>query len=155
MRRSTAGGAARGLARGWGAACFLVLPTLLLGSWITPADATGITLEQARDSFYSTIDSTEQAAGGDWRVQDSSATLGCAVNFGQTGRAYSALRISSTVDPDALAEVTSLWTSLGYDLERTSIGPATQLVATGDGGEQLIFRTSERAMTLQGESECS
>ena len=68
-------GGARWIARGGGAACILVLPTLLLGSCMVQADvrASGPTLAEARDAFYATIDDTEDLLGGTWDVQDDPA----------------------------------------------------------------------------------
>ena len=164
-----------GLARGWGAACFLVLPTLLLGSCMVqdqsgfaPGVGAGFaadapTLEQARDDFYAVVDSTVELVGGEWENQDSATSRGCVVSFGLAGRTYSALRIAPRADahdPSApgtsaiLRSVTSSWTRLGFTVERTRIGPAVQLLAMSGANEQLIFRISDHAMTLQGESEC-
>ena len=44
----------------------------------------------------------------------------------------------------------------GHDVTvaTTQIGPVSQLVATSADHQILIFRVSDRAMTLQGESEC-
>ncbi|CAN5306349.1 hypothetical protein BH09ACT5_BH09ACT5_00050 [soil metagenome] len=173
-------GVAQGVARGVGAACFLVLPALLLGSLMTQAQAasqattptapqagagasdgssaeptdSAPSLAEARDRFYALIDDAQQTAGGDWANQDDPDSRGCALPGGGSGRAFSALRIADEPVPAAAAAITSAWDDLGYSLERTEIGPVTQLVATREGGQILIFRVSDRAMTLQGESEC-
>ena len=146
--------------------------------------ASAPTLEQARVDFYAVVDATVELVGGDWVNQDSATSRGCVVSFGLAGRTYTALRLatstvaeasvpdttvpdttvpeiaspSATLTPLSTSEilrgVTSSWTGLGYTVERTRVGPAIQLLATSAAHEQLIFRISDRAMTLQGESEC-
>lgn len=149
-------GVAQGIARGVGAACFLVLPVLLLGSCMvrgqvaTAPDAS--TSAEARADLYATLDDTQNLIGGDWTNQDDPNSLAC--EFGGTaGRTYSALRVAAPVaDPSAAVE--AAWVSAGYTVESTEIGPVSQLVGEASGHALLIFRLSDRAMTLQGESEC-
>ena len=148
---------AQGIARGVGAACFLVLPVLLLGSWMTQAQAAtsgGPSLAEARAALFAHVDDAQQIAGGSWQSQDDPDSRGCTLPDGTSGRAYSVLRIASDPSATAIPLLTGEWTGLGYEVERAEIGPVTQLIATSADGELLIFRASDRAMTLQGESEC-
>ncbi|MBX3098769.1 MAG: hypothetical protein KF761_04250 [Salinibacterium sp.] len=121
------------------------------------------TLEQTRDDFYAVVDSTADLVGGEWENLDSASSRGCVISFGLAGRTYSALRLApmaneqDTTAPGTTAvlrSVTASWTELGYTVERTRIGPVVQLLARNEANEQLIFRVSDRAMTLQGESAC-
>ncbi len=141
-------GVAHGIARGWGAACILVLPTLLLGSCMTPPAETGATAD-----FFAVIDATQDLAGGQWDVQDDPTSRGCVLPDGTEGETFSALRIS-VMPAVVLNSVAAAWEDYGYSVDRESIGPVNQLVATNSTSEVLIFRVSDRAMTLQGESEC-
>ena len=151
-------GMKQGIARGWGAACFLVLPVLLLGSCMSQSDpqvavVPGDSPAEARDDLLSVLDDTQQLVGGDWDVRDASAARSCTVQWGLRGVTYPALRLA-TASAVSLAAVESAWKGWGYGVEITTVGPATQLIGTGPGGELLIFRLSDRGMTLQGESAC-
>ena len=141
-------GVAHGIARGWGAACILVLPTLLLGSCMT-APAPG---EPTAD-FFVVLAATQDLAGGAWSVQDDPTARSCVLPDGSEGETFSALRISS-MPAAALNTVAAAWEDYGYSVDRASIGPVSQLIGTNDASGVLIFRVSERAMTLQGESDC-
>ena len=143
-------GVAHGIARGGGAACILVLPTLLLGSCMAPSSGAGAT-----DSvdFFVVLDATQDLAGGSWSVQDDPTARGCVLPDGSEGETYSALRISS-MPAAALNTVAAAWEDYGYTVDRASIGPVSQLIGTNDTSGVLIFRVSDRAMTLQGESDC-
>lgn len=149
-------GVAQGLARGVGAACFLVLPVLLLGSCMVPAHTAtspdASTLAEARSDLYAALDDTQRLIGGQWSNQDDPDSRGCAIGD-SPGRTYSALRIADPV-ADPLSAVTAAWEGDGYSVERLEIGPVSQLTGTNAGAALLIFRLSDRAMSLQGESEC-
>ena len=129
-----------------GAACILVLPTLLLGSWALP------TATPAEASFSDVIAETQGIVGGTWDVQDDPNSRGCLLPSGAAGRSTSALRIGAP--SSVIAPVTAYWEGLGYTVVQLEIGPVTQLLGTTDAGQQLILRVSDRATTLQGESEC-
>ena len=149
-------GVAQGIARGVGAACFLVLPVLLLGSCMTRAQADSAsdapTLAQARSDLYSTLDETQELIGGSWSNLDDPNSRGCILG-GTAGRTFSALRTASPVG-DPSSAVAAAWEEEGYTVDSSQIGPVAQLIGTNEGAALLIFRLSDRAMTLQGESEC-
>ena len=149
-------GVAQGLARGVGAACFLVLPVLLLGSCMTRAQADAAqdapSLAEARSALYSTLDETQELIGGVWSNLDDPDSRGCIIGD-DAGRTFSALRTAHPV-ADPSAAVAAAWEDAGYTVESTEIGPVSQLIGTNAGAALLIFRLSDRAMTLQGESEC-
>jgi hypothetical protein len=140
-----------------GAACFLVLPVLLLGSCMTQAQAVtsgAPTLAEARAEFFAIVDDTERIAGGTWNNQDDPTGRGCELADGSRGRTFSALRLAPAPDLPVTEPIVDLWDDWGFSVASTEIGPVTQLVATTDAHEILIFRVSASAMTLQGESEC-
>ena len=149
-------GVAQGLARGVGAACFLVLPVLLLGSCMTRAQADAAqdapSLAEARSALYAALDETQQLIGGVWSNQDDPNSRGCILGD-DTGRTFSALRIATPI-ADPSSAVAAAWEDAGYTVDSTEIGPVSQLIGTNAGAALLIFRLSDRAMTLQGESEC-
>ena len=113
--------------------------------------ASGPTLAEARDAFYATIDDTQDLLGGTWDVQDDPAPRHCELQFGGSGLNYSALRIAPA---DTIASVGGQWEDWGYSVQRDTIGPVDQLVGTNEAAEVLILRSSDRATTLLGESEC-
>lgn len=142
---------AQGIARGVGAACFLVLPVLLLGSCMrAPLPAAAPVTE-----FLAVIDDTQRLVGGVWENQDDPNSRGCVLADGSAGRTFSALRIAASPVNAVQSSVAASWEDLGYSVETMTVGPVIQLIGTGELGEQLIFRLSDRAMTLQGESSCS
>ncbi len=147
------------LARGVGAACLLVLPALLLGSCMLQPSARAVTdptALDARAALTSVLDDTQDLLGGTWDSQDDPTPRSCAVQWGLAGDAYAALRLSSSVpDSRALESVRRVWERLGYTVAFTAVGPASQLTATkGLTDGFMVFRMSDRGMTLQGESAC-
>lgn len=150
-------GMKQGIARGWGAACFLLLP-VLLGSCMLQSDprvvaAAGDSPAEARTELLAVLQQTESLVGGDWDRQDDPTPRSCTVQWGLAGVAYPALRLAplSAGSADAVARAWDRW---GYDVSRAAVGPAAQVIARGDGGELLVFRVSDKGMTLQGESAC-
>jgi hypothetical protein len=141
---------AQGIARGVGAACFLVLPVLLLGSCMRAPQPAAL---PATD-FLAVIDDTQRLVGGVWENQDDPNSRGCVLADGSSGSTFSALRISTSPVEAAQTTVAASWEDLGYSVQTMAVGPVAQLIGTGELGEQLIFRLSDRAMTLQGESGC-
>lgn len=146
-------GIMQGIARGWGAACFLLLPVLLLGSCMTPGQV-ALAPASSADDFLDVIADTQSVVGGEWAVHDDPATRGCLLPDGTAGRTVSVLRIASS-PLTRLNAVAATWEDLGYDVERISVGPVTQLIGINAANEKLIFRGSTLAMTLQGESACA
>ena len=64
--------------------------------------------------------------------------------------------VLSQIDVRAVTrKVADAWHDRGIEVERSEVGEVIQLLGRGGGDEVLVFRASERAMTLQGESECS
>jgi len=113
--------------------------------------------------FYALLDETEQLVGGVWHNMDDAESRGCVIPLASSGTAHAALRLStspqddpgSTPVADAVDAVDDSWTAYGLDVERSEIAGVSEVLARGDGGEVLIFRASDKAMTLQGESACS
>ena len=115
------------------------------------ARASAPTLTEARDAFYETIDDTEQLLGGTWDVQDDPSPRHCELQSGGSGLNYSALRIAPA---DTITSVAGVWETWGYSVQADTIGPVDQLIGTNEAAEVLILRSSDRATTLLGESEC-
>jgi len=115
------------------------------------ARASGPTLTEARDAFYETIDDTEQLLGGTWDVQDDPSPRQCELQSGGSGFNYSALRIAPG---DTITAIAAVWEEWGYSVQADTIGPVDQLIGTNEAAAVLILRSSDRATTLLGESEC-
>lgn len=140
------------MSRGFGALALLfVLP--LAGCATAPA--WGVTTEDARAHLLRAVDETQEAAGGSWRSEDDPVPRGCDILPWSAGERSSALRIGTpSSDPSATVElVASTWLDWGYSVTQHAIGTVTE-VQGRFGDELLVFRTSDAAMTLQGESEC-
>jgi len=133
----------------------LASPLFVLGGCvISPGSA--LAPEQSQVEFFDVIEQTQQLVGGSWETSDDPSARSCVIPFATEGERWSALRISADpADPrDALAAVTASWSELGYATLRTDIGPVGQVQGESEFGQVLVFRVSEAAMTLQGESEC-
>ena len=113
--------------------------------------ASGPTLTEARDAFYATIGDTEELLGGTWDVQDDPSPRHCELQSGGSGLNYSALRIAPS---DTIIPVAAVWEEWGYAVQTDTIGPVDQLIGTNEAAAVLILRSSDRATTLLGESEC-
>jgi len=140
------------MSRGFGAlALLLVLP--LAGCATAPA--WGLTAEDGRTHLFRAVDETQQAVGGGWRSQDDPVPRGCDIPPWSAGERSSALRIGTTPnDPSAAGElVARTWLDWGYRVTQSTVGAITE-VQGRLGDETLVFRASDAAMTLQGESEC-
>lgn len=143
--------------RSWGLKLVSALapPLFLLGGCgVQPLP--GVSAEQAQLQFFSALDSTQELVGGVWENQDDPIARGCVLPVWSEGISFPALRTSDGPrDPDAIASsVVDAWSGWGYDVERVDIGSVIQLLGTTPQHEVIIFRVNERAMTLQGESEC-
>ena len=133
----------------------LALATIgLSGCAVT--SGSGLSAQDAGEAFRQVLDDTQRAVGGQWEVHDDPTARGCIIPLWVEGERYPALRIGTppTAANTALDLVEEFWTELGYAVASTQVGDATELQTTGDHGESLIFRVSDSAMTLQGESEC-
>lgn len=132
-------------------ALLLVLP---LAGCAVPA-AWGMTADDARTHLVRAVDDTEDVVGGLWQDSDDPVPRGCIPSPWTTGERSSALRIGTpSEDPRAAADlVDAEWRSWGYEVSRLALESVVE-VQGRFGGELLIFRASEFAMSLQGESEC-
>ena len=142
--------------RGMGVVCLIATPLLILcGCAIQPGS--GLTASQARVQFYSVLDDTQNAVGTQtWANLDDPTARGCVIPLLIEGNQFPGLRIGPAPrNPEATAnQVYTSWTSWGYKVDRSVIGPVIELHGTRAIDEVLIFRVSDKAMTLQGESEC-
>jgi hypothetical protein len=129
-------------------------PLLLLCGCAIP-QASAATPEQAVDDFYSVIDETQAAVGGAWENLDDPTARGC-VQFWGEGESFPALRLGDAPNnrSSALDAVVDAWRALGYRTEKNMIGQVAEIQGRSASDELLIFRVSDTAMTLQGESEC-
>ncbi|TAL44383.1 MAG: hypothetical protein EPN91_04500 [Salinibacterium sp.] len=120
------------------------------------ASVAGPTVAQARERFYSVLDETQAAVGGVWENRDDSLARSCVIPNQSDGKQYPGLRIGSAPsDPEkSVQRVVNAWVHLGYSVKRTMIGDIAELQGRNAQDELLIFRVSDAAMTLQGESEC-
>ena len=140
---------------GIGVLCASALALVALGG-CSMQPLSGLSASQARVQFYSVLDETQAAVGGAWDVLDDPTARGCVIPLWFEGEKFPGLRIGPAPrDPQASAnEVFATWTDWGYRVERSRIGPVIQLQGTSPDEGLLVFRASETAMTLQGESEC-
>lgn len=114
-----------------------------------------VTDAEARDRFLAVIDETQQLVGGVWQVDDDPTPRGCTVPVWVAGERYPALRVSEDPRGDGHAErVQQAWEDHGLEVDRALVGDVVELKAESEFGEVYLFRVSEQAMTLQGESEC-
>lgn len=111
---------------------------------------------EARDRFIAVLDEAQRTVGGAWDVQDDPTSRDCVVPVWVAGHRYPALRVGDaprSVDRSADA-VERLWRDEGMTVERAVVGDVIEVKATSEFGELYVFRVSESASTLQGESEC-
>ncbi len=114
-----------------------------------------VTDAEARDRFLAVIDETQQLVGGVWQVDDDPTPRGCTVPVWVAGERYPALRVSEDPRGDGHADrVQQAWEDNGLEVDRSLVGDVVELKAESEFGEVYLFRVSEQAMTLQGESEC-
>lgn len=115
-----------------------------------------VTDAEARDRFIAVLDEAQRTAGGSWDVQDDPTSRDCVVPLWVAGHRYPGLRVGDaprSVDRSADA-VDQLWRDEGMTVERAVVGDVVEVKATSEFGELYVFRVSESASTLQGESEC-
>ncbi len=114
-----------------------------------------VTDAEARDRFLAVIDETQQLVGGVWQVDDDPTPRGCTVPVWVAGERYPALRVSEDPRGDGHADrVQQAWEDNGLEVDRSLVGDVVELKAESEFGEVYLFRVSDQAMTLQGESEC-
>lgn len=135
------------------AAAVLVL-TALSGCVVVPGS--GLSADEARLELYSALDETQLVLGGEWDNRDDPTPRGCLIPLWVEGQHYPGLRLGEAPHDrsSAIDSVRSRWTEWGYRVTETLIGEVVELQAHDEVGELLVFRITEEAMTLQGESEC-
>ena len=135
-----------------------VVLVMLSGCSIAPATADEL---PPRLSFAENLDATQTLVGGEWQVRDDPSGRYCSLPSGGSGQSTPALRIGAvsaeTPEPSVVAAaVASAWKRWGYAVTQSvralSIGEVAEVQASGASGEYLIFRASDNALTLQGES---
>jgi hypothetical protein len=120
------------------------------------APGSGVTAEEARERFIRILDSTQDALGGTWDKLDDPTARNCTIPLWVEGIRYPGLRLGEGHESPtaALATVEEHWGTVEVTSERTEVGDVTELRGTNRSGDLFIFRASDDAMTLQGESEC-
>jgi hypothetical protein len=116
----------------------------------------GTSAEESRDRFYASLDSTQEALGGAWEVQDDSTPRGCDLPLWMQGESYAALRLGPM--PEDVSAAVSIardaLRQMGYDTTIGEVGDVTELRAHREKTEVITFRITDDGMTLQGESDC-
>lgn len=133
----------------------LAAPLLAMGGCaIQPGS--GLSVEEARSQLYAVLDETEQTVGGDWENQDDPTARGCVIPLWVEGELYPALRIGPPPRDVAvtLDTVARAWVEWGYSVRQAKVGDVVELLGRSSVQELIVFRVSDEAMVLQGESEC-
>jgi len=112
--------------------------------------------EEARERFVALLDVTQSAAGGTWSVRDDPTPRQCIIPLWVTGERFPALRLADApVSPARAADrVEEAWREHGLEVTVTEVSDVVELKGESAAGELLLFRASDSAMTLTGESEC-
>ena len=120
------------------------------------AQGSGVTPDEARDRFIGVLDSTQDALGGPWQNLDDPTARNCTIPLWVEGIRYPGLRLGEAPESIAAAldTVEQHWETLEVTSERTEVGDVTELRGNSRSGDLFIFRVSDDAMTLMGESEC-
>lgn len=128
--------------------------TALSGCVLMPGS--GLSALEARADLYRSLDATQDLLGGRWDNQDDPTPRGCIVPLWVDGQQFPALRFGDPpVDAQRAAEtITAAWTEWGYRVEQTLVGDIIELRGRDGLGELVVFRVTDDAVTLQGESEC-
>jgi len=147
MQRPTRGVATPLLAAG-------LLVVSLAGCAIQPASA--VTDDEARDRFFGALDETQTLVGGQWQVLDDPTARECVIPLWVAGERYPALRVGDAPLSVVLAadRVETAWNEQGMRVTRTDVGNVVEVKGESSNGEVMIFRVSDSASTLLGESEC-
>lgn len=116
----------------------------------------GLSAEESRTELYDSLDQTQEVLGGSWDNRDDPTSRGCLIPLWVEGKHYPGLRIGSapTDTGSAADSVREAWTEWGYRVTQTLVGDVVELQARDSVGQLLVFRVTDDAMTLQGESEC-
>lgn len=112
--------------------------------------------EEARERFVALLDDTQAAAGGSWSVQDDPTPRECTIPLWVTGERFPALRLAEApASPSRAADrVEEAWRAHDLEVTLTEVSDVIELKGESAQGELLLFRASDGAMTLTGESEC-
>ncbi len=131
-----------------------LLVVSLAGCAIQPASA--VTDEEARERFFSALDDTQILVGGQWQVLDDPTPRECVIPLWVAGERYPALRVGDAPLSVVLAadRVETAWNEQGMRVTRTDVGTVVEVKGESANGELMIFRVSDSASTLLGESEC-
>ena len=132
----------------------VVVATAVLSGCSAPGG--GVSAEESRNRFYASLDSTQEALGGAWTVQDDSTPRGCSLPLWAQGESYAALRLGP-MPQDVSAAVTAARNALreqGFATTVGEVGAVTELRGRRTGTEVVTFRITDDGMTLQGESDC-
>ncbi|MER3387102.1 MAG: hypothetical protein RIC81_12415 [Microcella pacifica] len=116
----------------------------------------GVEDEEARERFVALLDDTQAAAGGSWSVRDDPTPRECLIPLWVTGERFPALRLAEAPVSPALAadRVEEAWRAHDLEVTLTEVSDVIELKGESAQGELLLFRASDSAMTLTGESEC-
>lgn len=135
----------------------VVAATALLASGCSITPITDVTDQEARDRFIALVDAAEDAAGGTWEVQDDPSPRECTIPLWVAGTRIPALRTGPAPHSD-VADVTARmeahFEESGLTVTVSDVGDVVEVRGESRAGELLLFRVSETAMTLSGESEC-
>jgi len=112
--------------------------------------------EEARERFVALLDDTQAAAGGSWSVRDDPTPRECMIPLWVTGERFPALRLADAPASPARAadRVEEAWRAHDLEVTLTEVSDVIELKGESAQGELLLFRASDSAMTLTGESEC-
>ncbi|MGY6496666.1 MAG: hypothetical protein ACXIUP_00400 [Microcella sp.] len=134
-----------------------VAAAALLLSGCALAPTTDVTDQQARDRFIAHVDTAQGAAGGSWETKDDPSPRECTIPLWVTGARIPALR-TGPAPADGLEAAAGRmqrhFTDAGMRTTVSEIGDVVEVRAETPAGELLLFRVSETAMTITGESEC-
>lgn len=131
--------------------------TALLLSGCALAPVTDVSDEQARDRFIALVNAAQDAAGGDWQVQDDPSPRECTIPLWVTGSRIPALRTGPAPQDgldDVAGRIQRHFTDSGMRTTVTEVGDVLEVRGETAAGELLLFRVSATAMTITGESEC-
>lgn len=133
----------------------LTPPLLALGGCSLNAGS-GLSAVEARSDLYAALDDTQEVVGGQWENRDDPTARGCIIPLWVDGEQYPGLRIGTAPDDvdGTLKTVIEAWDEWGYRVEQTLVGSVNELQGRNSLDQLLIFRVSDDAMTLQGQSEC-